>query len=219
MYAACVQGSGRLLHLTVDPDCRALPAYLASLGGHASCERLRLRAYEGGLISLQPSAALLALPRLHRLQLDIDREGTHITVALPMPALEELLIPEVPEMFAPFVAMRVAVGSPAASAGTGAGRQPQLQPAFPSLRRLRVVARVLKLEPAAVPVLQQLRVRLFHPGAALVPLAHSSLGALTSLVRHGHDGSCTCYGACTCRGACTCSTACCADGVGGEALP
>lgn len=66
-------------------------------------------------------------------------ESFPVSLSVSMPRLEELSLPETPEMFAPWV-------SGAAAVGVG---PPRGAPPFPAVRRLNVATTRLVLDPSA----------------------------------------------------------------------
>lgn len=78
---------------------------------HAGCERLELHWHPQSLqpVALEASQRLPSLPHVRRMRTSVANR-TMVSLSLPMPRLEELTLPEVPEMFAPFVTRAVALG-------------------------------------------------------------------------------------------------------------
>jgi hypothetical protein len=146
-------------------------ALLASVAPHASCEHLVLipRGHFHQDFSLEASGVLPSLPHVRRLKMCVD-DSTLFGLALPMPCLEELSVPEEPEMFAPFVSSAV---------GLFPSRGP---PLLPALRRLRVATKRLILAPVSAPGLEHLSVTLHFP-TIMLDLGPGTFTALTSLVR------------------------------------
>ena len=116
--------------LTANTSAQAdVEAALAAMAPHASCERLEMVWHSGGRpINLVPTKRLPSLPHVRRMVVTLDARSM-ARLSLPMPNLEELTLPETPEMFAPLVPRAVAL------VPTDNGAVP-----FPALRRLSVAA-------------------------------------------------------------------------------
>lgn len=132
-----LQGGGRSFTLIASsPAHDGAEAALAAVAPHAACERLEIdwRTTGGQGFDLVPTKRLASLPHVRRMRARLD-EGTMARFSLPMPRLEELTLPETPEMFAPIVSRAVGLVPP-----SNARSQP-----FPVLRRLSVTTRALVL--------------------------------------------------------------------------
>ena len=143
-----LQGGGRSFTLVASSPARdGTEAALAAVAPHAACERLEIDwCTTGGQgFDLVPTKRLPSLPHVRRMRACLD-EGTMARFSLPMPRLEELTLPETPEMFAPIVSRAVGLVPP-----SNARSQP-----FPALRRLSVttiglVLNIATSKPAASP--------------------------------------------------------------------
>lgn len=132
-----LQGGGLSLTLIASTPARSdAEAALAAMASHAGCERLEMdwRTTGGQPFDLMSTKRLPSLPHVRRMRVRLDQD-TMARFSLPMPLLEELALPETPEMFAPFVSRAVAL-VPANHA---------MSPPFPALRRLSVTTTALIL--------------------------------------------------------------------------
>lgn len=136
------QGGARSLTLIASTTATSdVEAVLAAVAPHASCERLELVWHPAGPpVELGPSQRLQSLPHVRRMSMHHMRPVL-VSLWLPMPRLEELDLPETPEMFAPFVTRAVALGVRGSAVCTA--------PPFPALRRLSVATTALLVNPAA----------------------------------------------------------------------
>lgn len=115
-----------------------MEAALAAMAPHAGCQRLELVWHSRGSrpVELLASRRLASLPHVRSMEMSL-MDRTMASLSLPMPSLEELRLPEVPEMFAPIVTRGVALGVQ----GRGVP--------YPRLRRLSVASTAVILNPAA----------------------------------------------------------------------
>ena len=135
MLPLTLQGRGRSFSLIASsPAADGTEAALAAVAPHAACERLEIdwRTTGGQGFDLVPTKRLASLPHVRRMRARLD-EGTMARFSLPMPRLEQLTLPETPEMFAPVVSRAVGLVAP-----SNARTAP-----FPALRRLSVTTRAL----------------------------------------------------------------------------
>ncbi|KAI7843345.1 hypothetical protein COHA_003042 [Chlorella ohadii] len=171
-----VDGGGRSFTLVASSPARdGTEAALAAVAPHAACERLEIDwCTTGGQgFDLVPTKRLPSLPHVRRMRACLD-EGTMARFSLPMPRLEELTLPETPEMFAPIVSRAVGLVPP-----SNARSQP-----FPALRRLSVTTIGLVLNIATMPALEHLGVKLYYPQVHLaltLPPSGTLPSSLTSL--------------------------------------